>query len=135
MPRKSYTYAERQQMKRDFYERPKNITFTQYAKDNGITKSTLSRIVRNEEENMDPARKRMRKSICNDVDHALLLWFQDKRCNNVPISGPILKTKADKLALGLGYNGWKCSDGWIQRWRKRNNVIFKTIAGESNLWT
>ena len=75
----------------------------------------------------------MRKSICNDVDHALLLWFQDKKCNNVPISGPILKTKAAELAVGLGYNGWKCSDGWVQQWRKRNNVIFKTIAGESNL--
>ena len=38
MPRKSYTYAERQQMNRDFSERPEIITLTQYANDNVITK-------------------------------------------------------------------------------------------------
>ena len=24
------------------------------------------------------------------------------------------------------------SDGWLRRWKERNNVTFKTISGESN---
>ena len=54
------------------------------------------------------------------------------RGQNVPLSGAILQEKASQYAKELSIDHFKASDGWLRRWEERNNVIFKTISGESN---
>jgi hypothetical protein len=31
----------------------------------------------------------------------------------------------------LGHTSFNASDGWLQKWRKRNNISFKCISGEA----
>ena len=51
---------------------------------------------------------------------------------NVPLSGAIIQEKASQYAKELSIENVKASDGWLHRWKERNNVTFKTISGESN---
>ncbi|XP_049302022.1 tigger transposable element-derived protein 6-like [Bactrocera dorsalis] len=58
-------------------------------------------------------------------------WFAKARSQKIPISGPILKAKAMEIAGKLGVPNFKASDGWLDKWRLRNNVSFKCISGEA----
>lgn len=42
-----------------------------------------------------PTSKRLRLAAHQDVEEALFIWFKQARSMNVPISGPILKIKAN----------------------------------------
>ena len=53
--------------------------------------------------------KRLRKLECTDIDEALLMWFKQKRSENVPVSGPLLMTKAEKLAKLLDHEDFVCT--------------------------
>ena len=41
----------------------------------------------------------------------------------------MLKSKALFFLKELGGNDFRASDGWLDRWKKRKNVSFKTISG------
>ena len=70
---------------------------------------------------------------CNEtaVDDALLRWFKAKRSQNASITGPILQAKADEFAKQLKLENFKCTTGWIQRFRKRHNIVCGTVSGEA----
>jgi len=70
-------------------------------------------------------RKRARTSCHDDIDQALLSWFQEKRTTKSSLSGPILRTQAGKLAALMGIPDWKCSEGWLSHWKKRHNIVYK----------
>ena len=67
----------------------------------------------------------------SDLEDALLLWFNQARTMNVPISGPILQAKARELALSLGHHDFHCSSGWLERFKGRHSIVFRKICGES----
>ena len=52
------------------------------------------------------------------------------RSKNVPLSGPLIRAKAEELASSLGENNWTCSNSWLQRWKTRHGILFKVIHGE-----
>ncbi|GFO28913.1 tigger transposable element-derived protein [Plakobranchus ocellatus] len=54
------------------------------------------------------------------------------RGNNIPISGPMMKTKATSIAETLGKNNWECNEDWTARFKKRHHIVFKTLCGESS---
>ncbi|XP_067634455.1 tigger transposable element-derived protein 4-like [Eurosta solidaginis] len=58
-------------------------------------------------------------------------WFTKARRQNIPTSGPILKGKAMEIAGKLGVSNFNASDGWLNKWRIRNNVAFKCVSGEA----
>ena len=40
--------------------------------------------------------------------------------------------KADNFVQGLGYSAtFKCSTGWLERFKQRNDLVFKKVCGES----
>ena len=51
---------------------------------------------------------------------------------NIPVSGPMLKEKAMAYARQLQLADFKGSDGWLDRWKTRHVITFKTIAGEAS---
>ncbi|XP_046588037.1 tigger transposable element-derived protein 4-like [Neodiprion lecontei] len=53
------------------------------------------------------------------------------RNNNIPISGPMIKEKAQEFASKLHIN-FSGSNGWLEGFKKRNDIAFKNICGESN---
>jgi len=49
----------------------------------------------------------------------------------VPISCLVLKKNALQIAAKLGEHNSVTSNGWIERFKLRNDLIFKTVCGEA----
>lgn len=65
------------------------------------------------------------------VDQVVFNWFCKARNKHLPISGPIIQARALEAAQNLGLNDFKASNGWLERFRRRHDITFKTICGES----
>lgn len=104
-------------------------------RDRNLSKSTVGTIWKNRNEllkafeSTNAKVKKMRKSHYDDVDQALLKWFTQQRLNNVTISGPILKTKAEEFGNKI-HGEFVCSESWIDRWKVRHNISSGKIVGE-----
>ena len=57
------------------------------------------------------------------------------RQRNVPIGGYIIREKALDFAKGLNITDFKASGGWLDRSKKRHNVVFRAISGEERSCT
>jgi hypothetical protein len=49
----------------------------------------------------------------------------------LPISGPLLQEKALSFANILKIENFKASNGWLNKFCARNNIVFRAISGES----
>ena len=78
---------------------------------------------------VDASKQRVRLANHDDVESELLRWFTEMRGNNIPIDGPMMKTKATSIAHALGKD-WECNEGWLSRFKHRRNIVFKTLCGE-----
>ena len=52
------------------------------------------------------------------------------RDQNIPISGPILVTKAEEFAQKLNVTGFKALSGWIENINSQQEISFKRVCGE-----
>ena len=90
---------------------------SQIAKEFGVPANTLSTWLKNKESilnaftQFDPKRKNTRTGSFNNVETATLKWFKGARDQNIPISGPMLVTKAEEFAQKLDVTGFKASSG------------------------
>ncbi|GFS16963.1 tigger transposable element-derived protein 4 [Elysia marginata] len=81
---------------------------------------------------VDVNKQRAKLANHDDVETELLKWFTETRGNNIPISGPMMKIKATSIAEVFGKNNWECNEGWLARFKRRHNIVFKTLCGESS---
>ncbi|GBN45822.1 Tigger transposable element-derived protein 6 [Araneus ventricosus] len=52
------------------------------------------------------------------------------RDKNVPISGPFTIEKALLFAKALGYNEFRGSNGWLEKFKRRHGIMAKVISGK-----
>lgn len=102
----------------------------------GLSPSTIATIWKNKDKILQAelegkSSKKIRKPKFEDLDAAMLSWFHNQRQNNVPISGPIVKAKAEKFAEQLGINNFKASEGWLGKFKLRHNITYGKINGEA----
>ena len=76
-------------------------------------------------------RKRARLSKFCDVNDALYQWFCLASTKNIHPSGNILMEKAREIAEKLSIPGFKASNGWLDRWKKKHNIKQLKVCGES----
>ena len=88
-------------------------------------------ITRDYETNAPAARKRLRGPQYDDVDSTLYDWYCLARQRLVPVTGPMLQEEALIIARSLGINDFKASNGWLQRFKDRNNIKQLVVSGES----
>lgn len=102
----------------------------------GIAPSTITLIIKNRAKisNIDvlSSRKRVRTCSYEDVNEAILRWFEAARSNNLPLSGNLIREKALQFAKELNCPDFQASNGWLESWKTRNQVVYKTISGESS---
>lgn len=108
----------------------------------GLAQSTLSTWLKKADEiknafltgDFSAKRKKLRTAGYPEVEEALLKWFKTARDHNVPISGPFMMQRAVDLAekLGVPKGEFKCSNGWLDRFKERHGISFKRICGEEN---
>ena len=66
------------------------------------------------------------------VDRPLLEFFRLARDSKLPISGALLLEKARIYAADLGYaDPEKLDINWVNRWKKRNEIVVKKLHGEA----
>ncbi|NXP10479.1 TIGD4 protein, partial [Thinocorus orbignyianus] len=105
----------------------------------GIKKNSLSSIMKNKEKvleafeslRFDPKRKRLRTAFYTDLEEALVKWYRMAQCLNVPVNGPMLRLKANDFAQKLGHSDFKCSNGWLDRFKSRYGLVFKAQPVEA----
>ena len=54
------------------------------------------------------------------------MWNQ-----NVPVSASMIREKAVIIAKKLNTENIQASDGWLQRWKEKDSISFKTVLRES----
>ncbi|XP_054281926.1 tigger transposable element-derived protein 6-like [Macrosteles quadrilineatus] len=108
---------------------------SEIAKEFGIPPNTLSTIMKNREkyeaEGGLTNKKRCKSGEFKDVDECVLTWLKQCRDKNIPVSGPILQEKAIQYAESLGKKDFRASNGWLHNFKKRNEIIFRKVCGES----
>ncbi|XP_074083532.1 tigger transposable element-derived protein 4 isoform X1 [Macrotis lagotis] len=105
----------------------------------GIKKNSLSSIMKNKDKvleafeslKFDPKRKRLRTAFYTDLEEALMRWYRMAQCLNVPVNGPMLRLKANDFAQKLGHSDFKCSNGWLDRFKSRYGLVFRSQSVES----
>ncbi|KAE9546906.1 hypothetical protein FO519_009882 [Halicephalobus sp. NKZ332] len=102
-----------------------------------LTKSTIQAILKDKDEilkaindGVDGKRLRLTTGRYADLEKAILMWFRQVRSQNVAVSGSLLKEKAIKLAKELGIEGFKASSGWLDNFKERHSIKFRTKQGE-----
>jgi hypothetical protein len=65
------------------------------------------------------------------VDHHFLKNPISGDITNASIDGHNLKENALHVAAHLGIDSFWASNGWINHFKKRHNLVYKTMAGES----
>lgn len=104
----------------------------------GIPANTLSTILKNREKLQDAIsqhgslknRKRVKTCVYDDVDNAMLKWVSSVRSQNLPLSGPIIRQKAQDFAIKLGHNDFLGSVGWLDKFKSRHGIVYKAVCGE-----
>ena len=135
LKRRSFTVTEKLRIL-EMVDNRGSRPLKEIAVQHGISQSTLSTMIKDRNKIQSQTTplnfKRQRKSDLDDIDTTLLTWLQEKRSANIPISGHILKEKANQFAHNLGYD-WQCSDGWLSRFKQRHSLVNKAIIGEANV--
>ncbi|KAG0442138.1 Tigger transposable element-derived protein 4 [Dictyocoela muelleri] len=71
------------------------------------------------------------KNIAHKLNDSVFEAFKKYRSNNIPINGVLLKQIALKISRKLNLHKLKASNGWLDRWRKKYDIKYKTLCGES----
>ncbi len=103
----------------------------------GVPQPTLCRILRSRDAIQSEfssntnvySKKRKRTGKDADVETALKDWFSLARAKNAPLSGPLLREKANDLARKMGKN-FQATEGWFNRWKARENIVYRKACGE-----
>uniref|UniRef100_A0A914X6M0 HTH CENPB-type domain-containing protein n=1 Tax=Plectus sambesii TaxID=2011161 RepID=A0A914X6M0_9BILA len=103
----------------------------------GCDLSTIARVVQQELkirniviENGNTSRKRLRKGNYDELDQAVNIWFRQMRAKDAIISGPMILEEAKKFAEKLDIPDFEPSNGWLWRWKTKENITYHKIQGE-----
>ncbi|XP_044599588.1 tigger transposable element-derived protein 6-like [Cotesia glomerata] len=101
-----------------------------------ILSSTLATILKfkerfSEESGLRASSKRFKLCEYTYVEKCILKWLKQCRDKNVVIGGPILQEKTQQFTVELGHREFRASNEWLHNFKKRNEIIFRKICGES----
>jgi len=121
------------QEKRDIlkrYDGLKKCSQRQAASILGVSQPLLCKMLKdryyiesNKEFNLPITRKRLRSGKCVKVEEGLLRWFVQAKTSDVMVTNADLFDKASSIATQLGVEDFIPTDGWLSRWKSRNNIV------------
>lgn len=77
------------------------------------------------------SRKTMKTSTYEDLDKAMVLWFNQQRAAGIPVSGAVCAAKAKYFFEQLKLPGdFNASSGWLTRFKQRYGIRQITVQGE-----
>ncbi|KAJ8886996.1 hypothetical protein PR048_013210 [Dryococelus australis] len=75
--------------------------------------------------------KKLQGADHEDVEKDLLAWFNQSRGQNMTIMGPMIQEKTNLFAIMLKVDGFKCSTGWLDRFKRQNGITWHKVVRES----
>lgn len=75
-------------------------------------------------------RKRATGLYYPEIDDCTLKWFKQAHNRNIFLNGPLARAKACEFASILGINQFKASVGWLDKFKERHNIVFKSIHND-----
>ena len=111
---------------------------SQVMKEYGFTSRTLSRWLSASDKIVAKVKsgsgkiKKATPTLYPNTDAAMTKWFTENRSNDVPIDSHMFHVKALEFCQRLGKLDLAVSDGFISRWKKRHNVVHRSVCGEAN---
>lgn len=108
------------------------------AEEYGIPPSTLSTILKDKDKFVKavnesvcpPQRKRLKTSSFPQLEESMVQWLRNVRDKNIPVSGDIIREKAEKFAKDLGIDSFQASSGWLEKFKIRNGIVQRVLSGE-----
>lgn len=101
----------------------------------GIPKSTLATFLKQKDKICSSTldvRKRDRKCEYPLLEEKLIEWLRYGRDQNIPLERNLLETKAKYYAGEMGIKNFSASAGWLYGFKKRHNLVFHNLCGESD---
>ena len=118
-----------------------NQKYSEIMKKFGLkNKANISRILKrksdikkNFEENKNCKRKTLKTTPFENVEIELKNFLTV--CNNktVPVNGLFLKERAKEIAIKNGHEKFEATNGWMDRFCRRNQIFLKKVFGESGI--
>ena len=65
------------------------------------------------------------------LDEVELIWLKQAKEQNLPVSSDLIKEMAMKLAGLMHISEFMTSNGWLDNFKKRHGITFKTMQGET----
>jgi hypothetical protein len=134
--RKILTFAQ----KKELCEKHRDLKLNgvQLAKEYEISDSTVSEILKKSEHWLSidttlPNANNFREKTSNfpQIEEATSIWVDQQISRNLILSGPIIQEKAKEFATLFDINGFLASGGWLNNFKRRNNLHTFKISGEA----
>ena len=136
--RKDLTLKE----KFELIQQSKSLKATELAALYGCGKTQVYSVLKNKakvidlyesslEKNVSLSTRRQKKSPNGELNELLYEWYQLALSKNVVPDGPTLMEQAKAIAQRLHIDGFKASNGWLQKWKTSHNLKFRTVSRES----
>ena len=105
----------------------------------GVGRSSVSEILTRKEFFRDKFTKnsglhvqRFKHGKREDINAAVYKWFCQARSKNISLTGAIIQDFALDLAKEVGDLDFKASNGWLDNWKRKYEIKFYKVSGESN---
>jgi hypothetical protein len=95
-------------------------------------KKNREKIIEEYESSTTTKAKSLKKSYYPDIENGLLKFISESNSHGMPVNTLLLKEKASQIAIKHNYNDFKASNGFIDRFKSRNAIIFRTFHGEAD---
>ncbi|MGL6119375.1 MAG: transposase [Fusobacteriaceae bacterium] len=74
---------------------------------------------------------RIKKPVFEELDIKMVVWLRNSLDRDFIITEDILKLKAREVAATLGIAKFVASNGWLHRFKTRNNIKLRVLSGET----
>ena len=123
----------------DFYERKAKVSYREVAAYFDVSTTTVSNILSNKETIRKNASClkyseeifRIKKPKNEVLDTYMYKWFQNKARKMLSVSGKNIQDEALRISKTLGMEKFKASEGWLDKFKHRYNIVGNTFHGES----
>ena len=75
---------------------------------------------------------KLRKTGNEEINDTIWKWFCEVRSRNIPVTGKLIQEKARSVASERQIVDFRASNGWLEAFKRRNNIRLAAISGEGN---